>query len=151
KKTRIKKIFQRLDYSMIFVLIAGTYTPITLTMPQRVWGWTLFGIIWGLAIIGIMLKIFNIKIKEWLSVSIYLIMGWLLFIALNPLLQWLVPGAFKWLLVGGLFYTVGCVFFMLDKFVPRTKWFGMHEVFHLFVMAGSISHFWLMFKYILWI
>ena len=149
KKTKIKSIFQRLDHAMIFILIAGTYTPIALVMPQRGWGWTIFGIIWGLAMIGVVLKSINIRISGWFSTVIYIIMGWLILIAIYPLTQWLTINALKWLFFGGILYTVGCIFFALDKFVPRTKWFGMHEIFHIFVMAGSFSHFWLMIKYVL--
>lgn len=149
KKTKVKNIFQRLDHAMIFVLIAGTYTPISLIMPQRGWGWSIFGIIWGLAVIGVILKGIGIKMSGRFSVIVYIIMGWFMLIAIHPLMQWLTAGALKWLFVGGILYTVGCVFLALDRFIPRTRWFGMHEIFHVFVMAGSFSHFWLMIKYIL--
>lgn len=144
--TKIKNVFKRLDHAMIFVLIAGTYTPICLTFPKRGLGWSLFGVIWGLVMAGIALKIVNIKMKRWMPSIIYLIMGW---IAIYPMAQWLAVNAFNWLLIGGILYTAGCLFYALDKFVRRTKWIGMHEIFHIFVMAGSFSHFWLMLKYIL--
>jgi len=149
RETRVKTIFQRLDHAMIYVLIAGTYTPITLVMPQRVWGWTIFGIIWGLAAIGITLKSIGFKMKEWFSVAIYIIMGWLAIIAVKPLVLWLPTGALMWFLMGGIFYTSGCIFFALDNFMRRARWFSMHDVFHVFVIAGSFCHFWLMIKYIL--
>lgn len=148
QKTRVKNIFQRLDHAMIFILIAGTYTPILLVMPQRGWGWTIFGVIWGLAVIGATLKGFGVKMNGSFSTIIYIIMGWFILIAIHPLTQWLTVDALKWLFIGGILYTVGCIFFALDKFIPRTRWFGMHEIFHIFVMAGSFSHFWLMIKYI---
>lgn len=149
KDTKVKNIFQRLDHAMIYVLIAGTYTPITLVMPQRVWGWTIFGVIWGLAAIGITFKGLGIKMTGWFSVVMYIVMGWLVVIAIHPLAQWLTPYALKWLFLGGVMYTAGCLFYALDKYLPRTRWFGMHELFHLFVMAGSFSHFWLMIKHIM--
>ena len=149
RNTKIKNILKRLDHAMIFILIAGTYTPISLVMPQRGWGWCIFGIIWGLAIIGATLKSVGVKMSGGLSVIIYIAMGWFALIAIHPLTQWLTVGAFKWLFIGGISYTVGCVFFALDKTIPRTRWFGMHEIFHLFVIAGSFSHFWLMIKHIL--
>jgi hemolysin III len=149
KGTRIKSIFQRLDHIMIFVLIAGTCTPIALIMPQRVWGWCIFGVIWALALIGITFKSLGIFMSGKITVILYIAMGWLIVIAIRPLMQWLSTDALLWLFIGGLFYTVGCVFFALDGYVPRKRWFGMHEVFHVFVMAGSFCHFWLIFKYIL--
>lgn len=149
QQTKIKQVFQRLDHAMIFVLIAGTYTPICLTIPQRGWGWSLFGVIWGLAAIGIVIKSLALKLPTWLTPSIYLVMGWLLLIAASPLLHWLPTWAFVWLLIGGLCYSLGVIFYALDRLVRRSLWFGMHEVFHVFVLAGSFSHFWLMFKYVL--
>ena len=134
---------------MIYVLIAGTYTPIALLMPQRGWGWSLFGIIWGLSLIGIVIKSTGYKIKEWISVAFYIFLGWLAIVPIQPLLHWLSLEAFIWLLAGGIFYTSGCIFFALEKYIPRKKWFGMHEVFHLFVMSGSFCHFWLMINYVL--
>ncbi len=149
RETRIKIIFQRLDHAMIFVLIAGTYTPIALLMPHRAWGWSIFGVTWGLAILGIVIKISGVNIREWISVVIYILMGWLAVIAIQPLLQWLSTSALMWLFLGGIFYTVGCIFFALDNIMPRVRWFSMHAIFHLFVMAGSFCHFWLMMFYIL--
>ena len=148
QKTKAKIILQRLDHAMIFILIAGTYTPLCLTVPQRGWGWSIFGVIWGLAIVGFLLKITGLKIKNYLSVLIYLAMGWLIVIAISPIMQWLDAGAIRWLFAGGIMYSVGCIFFALDNKIPRTTWFGMHEIFHIFVLAGSFSHFWLMLKYV---
>lgn len=147
--TRAKRIWKKLDHAMIFVLIAGTYTPICLAMPQRAWGWSIFGVIWGLGILGFVLKVSGVHIRNSISVPIYLAMGWLLIIALSPIMHWLNnPYALFWLFCGGAFYSVGCVFYMLDDKIPRTRWFGMHEVFHVFVMVGSFSHFWLMMRYV---
>ncbi len=149
RETRIKRIFQRLDHAMIFVLIAGTYTPISLLMPQRGWGWSIFGVSWGLAALGITLKSTGVKMKEWFSVALYIAMGWMTLIAIQPLAQWLSTGALVWLFLGGASYTLGCIFFALDNYIPARRWFGMHDIFHLFVMGGSFCHFWLMMNYIL--
>jgi len=149
KETKVKMVFQRLDHAMIYVLIAGTYTPICLIMPQHGWGWSILAVIWSIAIVGIVFKSLGKKMTGWLSVTIYIVMGWLVIIAINPLGQWLSPVAVKWLFLGGVFYTAGCIFYGLDRLVPRRRWFGMHEVFHLFVIAGSFSHFWLMIKFVL--
>ncbi|MFH1535243.1 MAG: hemolysin III family protein, partial [Patescibacteria group bacterium] len=116
QQTKVKKIFHRLDHAMIYFLIAGTYTPITLIMPQRVWGWSIFGIVWGIAVAGMILKGFGIKMTGWLSVVMYIIMGWLIVVAIHPLAQWLTPSAIKWLFAGGVMYTVGCLFYALDKY-----------------------------------
>jgi len=149
RQTKVKMVFQRLDHAMIYVLIAGTYTPICLIMPQHGWGWSILAVIWSMAIVGIVFKSLGKKMTGWFSVALYIVMGWLVIIAINPLGQWLGSAAVKWLFLGGAFYTVGCIFFGLDKLIPRRKWFGMHEVFHLFVIAGSFSHFWLMIKFVL--
>ncbi|MBU1148759.1 hemolysin III family protein [Patescibacteria group bacterium] len=149
KDTKVKNIFQRLDHAMIYALIAGTYTPICLIMPQHGWGWSILGVIWAIAAVGIVFKSLGKKMTGWLSVVIYIVMGLLISVAISPLRQWLGLDAIKWLLLGGAFYIAGCIFFGLDKFVPRTKWFGMHEAFHLFVIAGSFCHFWLMIKFVL--
>jgi len=148
--TKAKRVLQRIDHSMIFVLIAGTYTPICLAIPDKAWGWSLFGVVWGIAVLGIILKSTGIMMRGWVSTLLYIVMGWLALIAIYPLMQWLTTGALVWLFVGGAFYTIGCIFYALDKRVHRTQWFGMHEVFHVFVLAGSVSHFWLMFRYILY-
>lgn len=148
---RAKNVFRRIDHSMIYVLIAGTYTPICFVLSSKPWGWTLFGLIWGLAIIGIVLKAVGLKINRWLAVFMYILMGWLIIIAFPVLLKTIPATGILWLITGGIFYTLGTIFFGLDKLLPRTRWFGMHEIFHLFVIGGSVSHFWLMFKYILYL
>ena len=130
-----KNVFERLDHSGIFLLIAGTYTPFLLTNMRGVWGWTLFGIIWGLAIAGIIFKSIYLNKYRRLSVAVYVMMGWLFVIALQPMLQ-NVPGiSLRYLLIGGIFYTSGVLFY------ARRKWFYHHAVWHLFVLAGSIFHF----------
>lgn len=140
---RPKTIFRMLDHFAIYLLIAGTYTPFTLVTLRGVWGWWLFGIIWGLAIIGIVIDALPSKGHRILPVMIYLLMGWSCLAAIRPLLRSLPFAGFMWLLAGGLFYTVGVIFFALDT---RVRHF--HGVWHLFVLAGSISHYCAVFFYV---
>lgn len=133
---KAKRIFRKLDHLSIYLLIAGTYTPFTLVTLRGVWGWTIFGIIWGLALFGIVLEFLPQKGKRVWAVVVYVLMGWLVLVALGPLLQALPPQGFFWLLLGGLFYTGGLVFYCLDDKVRH-----FHGVWHLFVLAGSASHY----------
>ena len=147
-KSKAKRIFKKIDHSFIYILIAGTYTPVCLTVLRGGWGWSIFGIIWGLAILGIIIKSTNLKINCSVSTLIYILMGWIILIALFPLINSISKTGLIVLLLGGIFYTIGTIFYALDKTIPRTRWFGMHEIFHLFVLAGSFSHFWFMLKYL---
>lgn len=133
---RSKAICSKLDHLAIYLLIAGTYTPFTLVTLRGVWGWSIFGVVWGLAVLGIALEMFPQDGRRILPVVIYLVMGWIILVALKPLLQVLPPPGFAWLLAGGLFYTVGVIFYALDK---KVSYF--HNIWHLFVLAGSISHY----------
>ncbi len=132
----IKRYFRIMDLSAIFLLIAGTYTPITL-LPLRGtgWGWTMFGLIWGIAFLGILSKTFFYGKYEKLSIIFYVLMGWLIVIAIKPMLANLPTGLLIWILIGGLSYTIGIIFLAWTKF-PYS-----HTVWHLFVLGGSISHF----------
>lgn len=141
RTSRYKKLFQRIDLSFIFILIAGTYTPLALLPLRGAWGWTIFGIIWGFAFLGVIMQIFNLKMKTWKNVALYLAMGWLAVIVLPLLFKTISTAGFIWLLAGGLFYTFGVIFFGLGGREKTFRIFGMHEIFHLFVMAGSFSHF----------
>lgn len=140
---KAKRLFRKLDHHSIYLLIAGTYTPFTLVTMRGVWGWSLFGIIWTLAAIGIALDSLSQKEPRILPLVIYLVMGWLCLIALKPLSQALPTNGFAWLLAGGIFYTVGVVFYALDD---RVRHF--HGVWHLFVLAGSLSHYITIFFYV---
>jgi hemolysin III len=131
-----KKIFQKIDHSAIYLLIAGTYTPFTLVCLRGPLGWSLFGVIWGLALIGIIQDVLHGNGRRILSVVIYLLMGWLAVIALGPLMDALQGPGTAWLIAGGLFYTVGVLFYALDKRILCG-----HEIFHVFVMAGSACHY----------
>ncbi len=140
---RAKEIFRVLDHNSIYLLIAGTYTPFTLVTIHGVWGWSLFGVIWGLAAIGIVLDSLPQKGTRIIPIIIYLVMGWSCVVAIKPLLAVLPMHGFYWLLAGGLFYTVGIIFYALDS---RVRHF--HGIWHLFVLAGSISHYVTIFFYV---
>jgi hemolysin III len=133
---RAKQIFRKLDHLSIYLLIAGTYTPFTLVTLRGVWGWWLFGVIWGLAVVGMALEALPQKGNRVLSVAVYILMGWLVVVALKPLLEALPFAGFIWLLMGGLFYTGGIVFYLFDEKVRH-----FHGIWHLFVLAGSVSHY----------
>ncbi|MDQ3460214.1 MAG: hemolysin III family protein [Deinococcota bacterium] len=140
------------DHSAIYALIAGTYTPITLVTLQSqspAWGWTLFGLAWGCALLGIIVKLVWLGAPRWLSTGLYLVMGWMSLIAIVPIIQTLAGGGLFWMLAGGFFYTAGAVIYGLKRpnLVPGV--FGYHELWHFFVLAGSISHFFMMLFYIL--
>jgi len=140
---RAKAIFQVLDHQAIYLLIAGTYTPFTLLALKGPIGWWLFGAVWTLALIGILLDSIPRRGGRILSLLIYLGMGWLVLFALGPLIAALPPAGFWWLVAGGVFYTVGVIFYLLDD---RYPW--CHGVWHLFVLGGSISHYFVILLYL---
>ncbi len=131
---RVKFVFKILDHNSIFLLIAGTYTPFCLRTLKGGWGWTIFGLIWGLAVLGITFKSIFIKRMSYLSLIVYLAMGWLVMIAARPLAAALPRGGLLCLLGGGLFYTVGTIFYGWKSLKYH------HAVWHLFVLGGSLSH-----------
>mgnify|MGYP001819670479 FL=1 len=141
---RAKEIFQKLDHVAIYLLIAGTYTPFTLVTLRGAWGWTLFVIIWGLAILGIIVDSRHKDGSRAIQMVIYLLMGWLILIAMKPLVQALPTGALVLLVLGGVFYTSGIIFYVTDGRVKHA-----HGIWHLFVLAGSISHYLAVLLYIL--
>jgi hemolysin III len=142
-------ILRRVDHSMIFVLIAGTYTPICLLPLRGLWGWSLFCIIWCMAAAGIFQAIFWIQAPRRFSTSLYLTMGWLVIFVCFPLVQSIPVGGIFWFALGGLFYTGGAFIYAMKKPNPAADIFGFHEIWHLFVLAGSFCHFWAMFRYIM--
>lgn len=151
-KEQTERLLLRLDHAAIFTMIAGSYTPITLiTLREHspAWGWTLFGIVWGIAILGVIFKLFWLDAPRWLSTGLYLLMGWLAVIAGGPIIQALPVGGLVWLVVGGLFYTVGAFVFIFERPDPYPGILGHHELWHLLVLAGSISHFLMLFLYVL--
>jgi hemolysin III len=138
-----KRVFQVLDHQAIYLLIAGTYTPFTLVALKGALAWWMFGAIWGLAAVGIVLDALPRKGARVVPIIIYLVMGWLCLFALDPILAALPPAGFRWLLAGGIFYTAGIVFFILDHCYPRC-----HGIWHLFVLAGSACHYFAILLYL---
>lgn len=132
---KAKRIFQLLDHSMIFVLIAGTYTPFALVSLQGPWGWSLFGVVWGIAFAGILLETLKKERIKWLSLSLYLGLGWMAVVVIKPMLEMVPTVGLLFLLAGGLSYSLGVVFYV------RKQMLYHHAIWHLFVMAGSGLHF----------
>lgn len=149
-KAGVLKVFRKLDHMMIFVLIAGTYTPICLLVLKGRVGMIMLALVWGIAVVGMVLKAFWVTCPKWFSSIIYIAMGWICLLVFPTLLRDLKTPAFLWLLAGGILYTVGGVVYALrlQAFNCVHKYFGSHEIFHLFVMAGSFCHFVVMYWYL---
>jgi hemolysin III len=139
---------RRLDHMTIFVLIAGTYTPFCLLALDGGWRWGLLALIWGLALGGILLKLLWMDAPRWLSVVLYLAMGWVAVIAAPALFRTVPAEGMVWVLAGGLTYTAGALVYGLKRPNPLPGVFGFHEVWHLFVVAGSACHFWAVLRYV---
>jgi hemolysin III len=133
---RAKQIFMKLDYCAIYLFIAGTYTPFTLGVLRGDWGMALLVAVWTLALIGVLMRGFNVLSHPYITTTLYLVMGWLVLFALGPLIAHVPAAGIAWLVAGGIAYTIGVVFYLLDS---RFKF--AHFVWHLFVLAGSICHF----------
>lgn len=140
---RVKHVFRVIDHSSIYLLIAGTYTPFLLVSLRGGWGWSLFGVVWGLALAGIAFQVFFVDRFRLAQTLIYLGMGWLVVVATRPLLQRVPPGGLLWLLAGGLSYTLGAVFYLWKKLPYH------HGIWHLFVLAGSVCHYFAILLYVL--
>jgi len=140
---RAKTFFRALDHHAIYLLIAGTYTPFTLVTLNGTVGWSLFGAVWLLAGAGMLIDTLRRGEGRLLSVLIYLLMGWLVLFALDDIIAALPPTGFRWLVAGGLFYTVGVIFYALDD-----RWPWTHGIWHLFVLAGSCSHYFVILLYL---
>ena len=142
---------RKLDHAMIFILIAGSYTPVCLLILKPAQGLPLLAAVWGIAIVGIGIKFLWITCPKWFSSMIYIAMGWLCLFVFGPIVHTLPTAAFLWLLAGGIIYTIGGVIYALKLpiFNARHKYFGSHEIFHLFVMAGSFCHFIFMYRYVI--
>jgi hemolysin III len=144
---RWEKLLRKIDHMMIFVLIAGSYTPICLLALRGPLGWSLFGSIWGLTIAGLVMKAVWLSAPRWLSTIIYAVMGWLICIAIVPFSQAVSSAGVGLLFGGGLFYSSGAVIYGLKW--PNLKGFGFHELFHVLVLGGSICHYIMMYRYLM--
>ena len=142
------KKLRKADHIMIFIYIAATYSPVCIIALNGTLGWALLIAVWLVALVGIIIKIFWMNAPRWLSTFIYILMGWLAVGAIFPLINSLQSGAILWLLTGGLFYTLGAVIYAIKKPDPFPGILGFHEIFHLFVLLGTFSHFWMMYRYI---
>lgn len=141
---RAKRIFRKLDHQAVYLLIAGSYTPFCLVTLRGPWGWSLFGIVWALAVLGMLQEFRRNEDARVLSVVLYVVMGWVALVAVAPLLEALGPVGFAWVAAGGVFYTVGIVFYAFDEKFPY--W---HGIWHLFVVAGSATHYFAILFYVL--
>lgn len=153
-KEKGTRVFRKFDHIMIYILIAATYTPICLGPLRGGWGWSIFGIVWGLAILGTILTAVWINAPRALTTSIYVAMGWLVVIAAFPMIKIfsVIPQgmeALSWLLAGGIFYTIGALIYGFKWPKINTKYIGFHEIFHIFVMLGSFCQFWFIFHYLI--
>jgi hemolysin III len=143
QKPQIKSVFKILDHSCIYLLIAGTYTPFLLVTLHGVLGWTMFAVIWFLALAGVLFKVFFVNRFKIISTIAYVLMGWIIIFAIKPLIDSLQSGGIVWLVAGGLAYTLGVIFYAWEK-LPFN-----HAIWHLFVLAGSICHFFAVIFYVL--
>lgn len=146
----VNRILKKIDHMMIFVLIAGTYTPVCLIVLGNPVGYRLLALVWAIAVAGIVISALWINCPKWFSSMIYIAMGWVCLTAIKTIVASLTPGAFYWLLAGGIIYTIGGIIYALKLplFNARFKHFGSHEIFHLFVMGGSFCHYIVMFQYV---
>lgn len=133
---RAKIVLRKLDHLSIYLLIAGTYTPFCLVTLRGAWGWSLFGVVWGLALLGMLQEIKPRSEARVMSLIIYAVMGWVIVVAIQPLLEHLETAGFVWLALGGLLYTVGIVFYAFDS-----RFRHWHGIWHLFVLGGSLAHY----------
>ena len=148
---RINTLLRRIDHMMIYVLIAGTYTPICVIGLTGAWKLSMLIAVWVLATAGIIMTVVWFGAPRWLSTGVYLLMGWLVIIAFYPLIQLVPVGGVTWLAIGGLLYTIGAIIYGFKWPKINSNWFGFHEIFHLFVIGGSLGHFWLMFRYLMYV
>jgi hemolysin III len=145
---RVMAWLRKLDHTAIYLLIAGTYTPICLHYLTGTWRWLPLVIVWSLAIIGITVKLFVIRAPRWVTAGVYLLMGWLAIGGVRQILASIPGGALLWLVLGGLFFTGGAVIYILKRPDPLPGIFGFHEIWHVFVILGALSHFIVMVAYV---
>jgi hemolysin III len=147
-KPEVVRLLRKVDHSAIYLLIAGTYTPICLHFFSGFWQWGMVAVIWTLAILGILVKLFMMNAPRWLAAGLYLLMGWLALAAAREIPAAMPPGALLALLLGGVFFTVGAVVYITRRPDLRPGAFGFHEVWHIFVILGCLCHFALMALYV---
>ena len=147
---KMNKILRKADHMMIFILIAGTYTPVCMLVLGDRTGWLLLALVWGIAAVGILINALWITCPKWFSSLIYIAMGWVCVLAFGKIIAALPRQAFGWLLAGGIIYTVGGVIYALKLpiFNQKHRYFGSHEIFHLFVMGGSLCHYIMMYAFV---
>ena len=147
---KINKLLRKIDHMMIFILIAGTYTPVCMIVLGDKTGWTMLTLVWGIAIVGILINALWITCPKWFSSLIYIAMGWVCILAITKILSSMPRAGFMWLLAGGIIYTVGGIIYAmkLPFFNSRHRYFGSHEIFHLFVMGGSLCHYVMMYRFV---
>lgn len=147
---KVNQTLRKIDHMMIFILIAGTYTPICMVVLGDRTGWSMLALVWGIAAVGILINALWITCPKWFSSLIYIAMGWVCVLAFSKIVAALPRSAFGWLLAGGIIYTVGGIIYALKLpfFNTRHKNFGSHEIFHLFVMGGSLCHYIMMYAFV---
>lgn len=147
---KINQLLRKIDHMMIFILIAGTYTPVCLIVLGDGTGWTMLALVWGIAAVGILINALWITCPKWFSSLIYIAMGWVCILAVTKILSSMPMAGFMWLLAGGVIYTVGGIIYALKLpfFNSRHQYFGSHEIFHLFVMGGSLCHYVMMYRFV---
>jgi len=146
---KVISYLRRIDHAMIFLLIAGSYTPFCLIALRGTTGWVLFSIIITIAIVGISFKLIWFNCPRWLSTSIYVLMGWLAIFLIKPLKAALSPHGLSLLVIGGIFYTIGAIIYATKPNFLKSKYLGFHEIFHIFIMFGTLAHFLCVFKYVI--
>lgn len=147
-KQKAKLIMRKLDHIMIFVFVSGSYTPICLLVLSKDIGYKLLALVWSITIIGAIIKLFWITAPNWVSSILYIGMGWLAVIVLSPLVNTMPLGGLIWLIAGGLFYTIGGVIYGVKRPNINKTYFGFHELFHIFILAGSLCHYVMMYFYV---
>ena len=146
---RVISYLRRIDHAMIFLLIAGSYTPFCLIALKGTTGWVLFSVIIAIAIVGISFKLIWFNCPRWLSTGIYVLMGWLAVFLIGPLKKALSPQGLELLIIGGVFYTIGAIIYATKPNFLKSKYLGFHEIFHIFIMFGTLTHFLCVFKYVI--
>lgn len=146
---KVISYLRRIDHAMIFLLIAGSYTPFCLIALKGTAGWVLFSVIIAIAIVGISFKLIWFNCPRWLSTGIYVLMGWLAIFLIGPLKKALSPQGLELLIIGGVFYTIGAIIYATKPNFLKSKYLGFHEIFHIFIMFGTLTHFLCVFKYVI--